>query len=509
VAPVPSTRVPKLAVVLLVALALAAGGYAASSRSAEGAARPVVVQVAARDFSYALSRRTVPPGRVRIVVINKGSSAHDFAIGGRKTPLLKPNGRATLDMLFSRSGAYRYRCTVPGHAALGMKGILTVTKTRTPPGPVSTPTISTTGVTTTSPAVALKLVKIGDFARPVYVTAPPGDEHRIFVVEQRGTIQEVIDGQAGATEFLDLTDQVQEVSERGLLSMAFAPDYDGSGRFYVDYTDRVGNGNVNVVEFQRSAANPFLADRGSARSILEVVKPYENHNAGMLQFGPDGYLYVSVGDGDSGVLHKPGAFAQTLDDLLGNILRFDPRKPAGGLPYSIPASNPFVSKVGARGEVWDYGLRNPWRFWIDQPTGDLYIGDAGLGGPEEIDYAAGNPGGLNFGWPCFQGMDPFDATETCADPVSPVYQYDHGGGRCTVIGGVVVRDPRLPTLAGRYLFADYCDGKITSTVVENGKATDVRDLGLQVAALSSFGVDGLGRVYVTSTDGGVYRLDPA
>jgi glucose/arabinose dehydrogenase len=496
------------ALVIVVTLG-GAGFVVASSWAMRSPKAPTVVRVVARDYSYTLSRRSVPPGRVRFVVTNKGSSVHDFRIAGHKTPFLKPNGRAVLDVVFSRSGAYRYRCTVPGHAALGMKGVLTVTK-KTKPAPAPPATTSTAGgTTTTSPVTALQLVKVGDFQRPVYVTAPPGDEHRLFVVEQRGTIQEVVDGQSGSTEFLDLTDQVQMVSERGLLSMAFAPDYADSGRFYVDYTDRVGNGNVNVVEFQRSAANPLLADRSSARPILEVVKPYENHNAGMLQFGPDGDLYVSVGDGDSGVLHKPGAFAQTLDDLLGNILRIDPRTPSGGLPYSIPASNPFVSKDSARGEVWDYGLRNPWRFWIDAPTGDLYVGDAQLGGPEEIDYSAGNKGGLDFGWPCFQGADPFDATETCADPVAPVYQYDHGGGRCTVIGGVVVRDPRLPGMAGRYLFADYCDGKIMSTLVADGKATDLHELGLQVAALSSFGVDGVGRVYVTSTDGGVYRIDPA
>jgi glucose/arabinose dehydrogenase len=467
-----------------------------------------VVRVTARDFSYALSRRSVPPGRVRFVVTNKGAAPHDFAIAGRKTPILRPGRRAVVDVVFGKSGAFRFRCTVPGHAALGMKGVLTVTKRPARTTPATAPRTST-AVATTSPAAAVQLVRIGDFARPVHVGAPPGDEHRLFVVEQRGTIQVLVDGQPGATQFLDLTDQVKEVSERGLLAIAFAPDYAESGRFYVDYTDQVGNGDVNVVELRRSPTNPNLADRGSARPILHIVKPYENHNAGMLQFGPDGYLYVAVGDGDSGVINKPGAFAQTRDDLLGNILRIDPLAPSGAAPYAIPPSNPFAGERDVRGEVWAYGLRNPWRFWIDPPTGDLYVGDAGLGGPEEVDYAAGNPGGLNFGWPCFQGTVPFDAAESCANPVPPVYEYDHGGGRCTIIGGVVVRDPRLPGLEGRYLFADYCDGKIHSMRVVDGKAIEVRDLGLQVAALSSFGVDGIGRVYVTSTDGGVYRLDPA
>src|SRR5207245_336055 len=154
-------------------------------------------------------------------------------------------------------------------------------------------------------------------------------------------------------------------------------------------------------------------------------------------------------------------------------------------------------------------LRNRWRFWIDPVTGDLYLGDAGEGNAEEIDYVQGNEGGQNFGWPCFEGLLPFDATSSCPDAIPPVYEYDHGGGRCAVIGGAVVRDPRLPGLAGRYLFGDYCDGKIHSMLVVDGKATDVRELGLTVPTLSSFGVDGRGRVYVVATDGGVYRLDPA
>jgi glucose/arabinose dehydrogenase len=318
-----------------------------------------------------------------------------------------------------------------------------------------------------------------------------------------------VNGRVLPAPFLDLTDRVLEVSERGLLGLAFAPDYATSGRFYVDYTDRSGNGNLNVVEYRRSAVNPDAADPESARPILSIVKPWENHNAGMLQFGPDGYLYVAVGDGDSGVLHPPGAFAQTLDDLLGNILRIDPLHPTATEPYSIPDTNPFAGKTGARGEVWDYGLRNPWRFSIDPITGDLYVGDAGEGEREEIDYVEGNRRGLNLGWPCFEGSVPFPTAIACADPVAPIYDYDHAGGRCAVIGGVVVRDPRLPAFQGRYLFGDYCDGKLHNMLVTDSTAGAVSDLGLTVPTLDSFGVDGRGRVYVTATDGGVYRLDPA
>ena len=473
-----------------------------------------VVRVTAKDFSFTLSRRTVPVGRVRFVVVNRGATAHDFSlVGRRKTPVLTTGATASFEVVFTRAATVAYRCTVPGHAALGMKGVLTVGRPRpisTKAGTGAATTTLSVPATTSSAAAGVVLTKIGDFQRPVFVTAPLGDPDEVFVVEQGGRIEDLVAGQSEPTLFLDLTEQVQEFSERGLLSMAFAPDYAKSGRFYVDYTDHVGNGNVKVVEYRRSADDPHRADPTTARQILTIVKPYENHNAGMLQFGPDGYLYVSVGDGDSGVLHAPGAFAQTRDDLLGNILRIDPLHPApDGTPYSIPDTNPFVGTAGARGEIWDYGLRNPWRFWIDSVTGDMYIGDAGLGGPEEIDYVQGNTGGLNFGWPCFQGSVPFDQTQQCANPVGPVFEYDHGDNRCAVIGGPVIRDPRLTGLGGRYLFGDYCNGKLRTLQIDGGKATDVRDLGLVVGDLSSFGVDGRGRIYAASTDGGVYRLDPA
>jgi glucose/arabinose dehydrogenase len=496
--------VPALALVLVLASGIAAG----STFGGASASTPTAVRVVARDYAYVLSRSSVPVGRVRFTVVNRGAVAHDFSIGARRTPVLKPGGSAVLTVTFTRAGRFAYRCTVSGHAALGMKGTLTVGKAPAGRGTTARTTTSASP-TTTSATGGVTLTKTGDFQRPVLVTAPRGESDRLFVVEQHGTIQQVVNGRVLPAPFLDLTDRVLEVSERGLLGLAFAPDYATSGRFYVDYTDRSGNGNLNVVEYRRSANNPDAADPESARPILSIVKPWENHNAGMLQFGPDGYLYVAVGDGDSGVLHPPGAFAQTLDDLLGNILRIDPLHPTATEPYSIPDTNPFAGKTGARGEVWDYGLRNPWRFSIDPITGDLYVGDAGEGEREEIDYVEGNRGGLNFGWPCFEGSVPFPTAIACADPVAPIYDYDHAGGRCAVIGGVVVRDPRLPAFQGRYLFGDYCDGKLHNMLVTDSTAGAVSDLGLTVPTLDSFGVDGRGRVYVTATDGGVYRLDPA
>jgi glucose/arabinose dehydrogenase len=497
----------RLAVLVAFAAALAAAGFAAAAWRGTVTPPTTGVLVTAYDFRFTLSRTSVPAGRVRFTVVNRGVFRHDFAIAGHKTRLLAHGERAVLNVVFRRPVRAAYRCTVPGHAAAGMKGILTVGRPRTP----APPTTSTAPPTTTAPAeVGLKLTKIGDFARPVLVTAPLGDPDRLFVVEQRGTIQELVNDEVVGKPFLDLTNKVVLVSERGMLSMAFAPDYAQSGRFYVDYTDSTGSGNVNVVEYRRSADDPNEADPTTARTVLYIQKPYENHNAGMMQFGPDGKLYIAVGDGDSGVLHPPGTFAQTLDDLLGNILRIDPQPPSDqSAPYQIPDTNPFVGQDGDRGEVWDYGLRNPWRFWIDGVTGDMYIGDAGEGNREEIDYVQANKGGQNFGWPCFEGTIVHTTAQECPGAVPPIFDYDHGQGRCAVIGGVVVHDPRLPSLAGRYLFGDYCDGKIISFLVADGKATEVHDTGLSVPTLSSFGVDGRGRVYVTATDGGVYRLDPA
>ena len=494
-------------------LVLVGAGVGAATTWAHAPVVTTDVRVVARDFSYTLSRKTVPVGRVRFTVVNRGYIGHDFTIGGKKTRILRPGKSATLLVTFTRAASAAYRCSVAGHAALGMKGVLTVGKppkgTAASPKPTTAPTTTTTPPTTTSTAAGLKLTRIGDFARPVIVAAPRGDASRLFVAEQGGTIQEIVDGQVQPKPFLDLTDRVVEVSERGLLGLVFAPDYTRSGKFYVSYTDRNGNGNFKVVEYRRSTEDPRVADPQSAREILQIEKPWENHNAGMLQFGPDGNLYVAVGDGDSGAINPPGAFAQTLDDLLGDILRIDPLHPTADAPYSIPDTNPFAGDPDARGEIWDYGLRNPWRFWIDPDTGDLYIGDAGEGNAEEIDYVAGNAGGLNFGWPCFEGNLPYETTQTCSGPTSPVYDYDHGGGRCAVIGGVVVHDPRLPSLTGRYLFGDYCDGKVHSILVVDGKAGDIADLGLVVPTLDSFGTDGRGRVYLTATDGGLYRLDPA
>jgi glucose/arabinose dehydrogenase len=494
-------------VVRLVALALVlflGGGAAAFALARRGDAnRVVVVHVTMRDYHFTLSRSTVPVGTVRFVVVNRGGTIHDFAIAHTKskTRFLQPGRQQTITVKFTKAARLEYLCTVGGHAALGMKGTLVIGKPKTPPPP-----------TTTTPPVTqsadLQLTPIGTFERPDLVTAPPGDPSRIFVVEQRGVIRVIDGGVLRDTPFLDISDQVQEANETGLLGLAFAPDYAESGLFYVYFNRHEGNGNVYLEEFRRSASDPDQADPYSGRVVLTIFKPWENHNGGMIQFGPDGNLYVAVGDGDSGVLNPPGAFAQTLDDLLGNILRIDPRAD-GDKPYTVPDSNPFVGVAGEDPEIWSYGFRNPWRFWVDAVTGDLYIGDVGEGVREEIDYQPAGKGGLNFGWPCFEGAVVFDPTATCPGAVAPVYDYNHNTNLCAVIGGVVLHDPRLPSLDGAFLYSDLCGGEVMDLRVKDGAVTSNDDLKLNVPGVDSFGTDALGRAYVVSFNGPVFRIDPA
>ncbi len=469
-----------------------------SASAAPSPSHTLTVRVDARDFSFALSRKSVPAGStVRFVVRNRGGTTHDFVVKGRRTRVLEPGKTQTITVAFPRKGRFAFLCSVSGHARLGMKGVFGVSVKPVEKPPPQQPPVDT------SDLVLLK--RIAAFERPVLVTAPPGDTGRIFVVEQTGTVRIVRDGEILPTPFLDLREKVEVSSEPGLLSIAFAPDYATSGLFYAFYNSTAGNGDIHISEFRRNPTDPDLAEPYSERILLTIVKPWENHNGGMLQFGPDGYLYASVGDGDSGVLNPPGFFAQRKDDLLGAILRIDPRE---GDPYAIPVDNPFVGDPAARPEIWAYELRNPWRFWIDGPSSSLFVADAGNARREEIDLAGTQQGGLNYGWPCFEGNLPFDMTAMCPGATPPLLDYPRENGNCAVIGGVVVRDSRIPELVGRYLFGDYCSGKVTALSVENGGLTARDDLGLAVPEITSFGVDGLGRTYVLSLTGDVYRLDP-
>jgi glucose/arabinose dehydrogenase len=375
-----------------------------------------------------------------------------------------------------------------------MTGTFSVVAPAPPPPPPPPPPPVSAQVT---------LTRIGTFRRPVLVTAPADDE-RLFVVEQTGAVRVIRDGVVLSRPFLDLKDDVKLTSESGLLSLAFAPDYERSGLLYLFYNTNAGNGDIRVAEWRRHATDPDLTEPFGERVVLTITKPWENHNGGMLQFGPDGNLFISVGDGDSGVLTRPGFFAQRLDSLLGKVLRIDPR---GGEPYVVPVGNPFVGIGGARPEIWAYGLRNPWRFWIDHDSGAMLIGDVGEQKREEVDFVERGVSGLNFGWPCFEGTLPFDSTSTCDRPVAPLFDFPREDPKCALIGGVVVRDSRVPGLAGRYLYGDLCTGRITAVEIRNGVVTDSDELDVFVPRLTSFGVDGVGRVYATSLDGDVFRLD--
>ena len=373
------------------------------------------------------------------------------------------------------------------------------------PQPTASPRATASPTATPAARRGVRLVRVGSFDQPLYVTAPPGDERRVFVVEQGGRIWVVRGGRKLARPFLDLSSKTEAGGEQGLLSMAFAPDYATSGLFYVDYTDN--NGDSRIIEYKRATED--RADPVSARQVIFERQPEPNHNGGLLLFGPDNLLYVGFGDGGGGGdQHGERGNAQSLGTLLGKILRIDPR-PSGGRAYRIPSSNPFVGRSDARGEIYSYGLRNPWRFSFDRSTGDLSIGDVGQDQWEEIDFVRrGRGSGANFGWRPFEGRSHYYPDESAPGAVSPVLVRSHDDGWCSITGGVVVRDRALAGLFGRYVFGDFCRGQILSARLGPGSARDVRSTRLKVSALSSFGEDAQGRVYVTSSNGPVYRFVP-
>jgi glucose/arabinose dehydrogenase len=353
--------------------------------------------------------------------------------------------------------------------------------------------------------VALK--QIGSFDSPVEVTGAPGFPQLLFVVEQGGRIQ-VLKGGRRLGAFLDLGGLVDFGGERGLLSLAFAPDYARSKRFYVYYTDR--SGAIRVDEFRRRGAT--RAAFGSRRPVIRIPHSENaNHNGGDLHFLGD-LLFFGTGDGGSG--GDPPNNAQNRDVLLGKLLRIDPRA-GGGRPYSVPASNPFVGRPG-RDEIYSTGLRNPFRFSFDTTHGQprIAIGDVGQNQFEELDYTTvARAKGANFGWDALEGFDTYeDENSGTADPggtVKPIFAYPHSrGSSCSIIGGYVVQDPRLPGLRGRYVYADLCEGQLRSLVPHLKRASGDRRLGLGVASPTSFGEDQRHRLYVTSLEGPVYRLVP-
>jgi glucose/arabinose dehydrogenase len=362
-------------------------------------------------------------------------------------------------------------------------------------------------------AVAGELVADG-FSQPVHLAAPPNDLGRLFIVEQAGTIRILKGGKPLVRPFLDIRDRVRSGGERGLLSVAFHPDYGSTRRFFVYYTD--GAGDLVIAEFTTMAADPDRADSGSERRLLTIPhRKYGNHNGGQLAFGPDRFLYIGTGDGGAG--GDPDNNAQTKTSLLGKLLRVDVDKPGRGKPYGVPASNPFLRDGSAAPEVWAYGLRNPWRFSFDRGTGDLFIADVGQNAWEEVDVQpASSKGGENYGWRYLEGRHCYDPPEGCPTRgmTMPVIEYPTPPSG-SITGGYVYRGCRMPALRGTYFYADYVKGFIRSFVLADGKAARERDLTSDLTPpnstlhLSSFGEDARGELYlVDHRQGAIYRIIP-
>jgi glucose/arabinose dehydrogenase len=345
--------------------------------------------------------------------------------------------------------------------------------TTTEPSPVSSEpagTGSQTPAATPSPSpassrfdasrIALTVNVLVDGLRdPVDVAAAGDGSGRLFVVEQRGTIRLVMDGRLVTKPFLDIRKRILSGGEQGLLGLAFHPDFPDDPRLFVDYTDL--DGNTVVAQYRVDGGDPDVADPGSERILLHIDQPFANHNGGAVVFGNDGMLYVAMGDGGSA--GDPQGNGRRLDTLLAKLLRIDVDSPPTdpGMPYVIPADNPFVGVAGALPEIWSTGLRNPWRIRFDGQTGDLWIGDVGQGAWEEIDVAPAGAGGLDFGWNSMEGFHCFAPAQGCDQDglTLPVAEYGHDLG-CAVIGGVVIRDPAQPLLDGGYLFSDSCSGNL-------------------------------------------------
>jgi len=355
-------------------------------------------------------------------------------------------------------------------------------------------------------AVAKGLVVIASgLSKPVLVTSARDGTGRLFVVEQSGKIRVIVHGVLLPTPFLDLSTAISHGGEQGLLGLAFHPSYATNGKFYVDLT--TASGDTAISEY-RVSSDPNVAYRASARRILTIHQPYANHNGGNIAFGPGGYLFIGMGDGGSA--GDPGNRARNIDSLLGKMLRIDINGRTGTRQYRIPASNPYVGRAG-RDEIYSLGLRNPWRWSFDRTTADLWIGDVGQNRYEEIDRSTTTTGrgrGADYGWRVMEGRACYSPTRGCstAGKTLPVVTYDHSVGDCSVIGGYVYRGSVARSLGGRYLFGDFCSGRIWS-ISAGARAPAVRRLFLDTALnITSFGEGENGELYVTSTDGVVRHI---
>ena len=355
---------------------------------------------------------------------------------------------------------------------------------------------------------SIKLTQVAaGFKRPLYVTHAADGSDRIFLVEQVGKIWILKDGARTSTPFLDISQLIsraaltESFTEQGLLGLAFHPDFLSNGAFFVNYTDL--QGSTVVARYQVDAENPDIADLSSGEILFLLSQPYANHNGGHIEFGPDGYLYIALGDGGSA--NDPLGAGQNRQMLLGSILRIDVDSDA---PYAIPPDNPFVGDASARAEIWAYGLRNVWRFTFDRATGDLYMADVGQNQWEEINFQpADSAGGENYGWNVWEGKHIF-AGGSVPNHVPPIYEYSHSFG-CSVTGGNIYRGVAIAELEAVYLFGDWCSGRIWGAWRDRDVAWHADELMKTGIPISSFGEDEAGEVYVTDYGGKIYRFDPA
>ena len=338
--------------------------------------------------------------------------------------------------------------------------------------------------------------RLSGLSSPIFITHAGDGTNRLFIVEQGGRILVLQPGSTAPTEFLNIASKISSGGERGLLGLAFHPQFENNRRFFVNYT-RSGDGATVIAEYRASQSNPNIANTAET-PILTISQPFSNHNGGILAFGPDGFLYIGMGDGGSA--NDPGNRAQNVNELLGKILRIDIDQPNGQIPYSSPSNNPFFGPTTGRDEIFAVGLRNPWRFSFDRLTGELYAGDVGQNVIEEIDIITR---GGNYGWRVFEGTRCANDPLLCPSmaQIAPIAEYSHTGGRCSITGGYVYRGSRSTMMLGSYIYGDFCTGEIF--MLMNGAQTRLLDTSLSI---SSFGEDEAGEIYVVGIGGTVHHI---
>jgi glucose/arabinose dehydrogenase len=437
--------------------------------------------------SLALTVANLPPGvNAAVRVTGPGNFAQDLA-QSQTLANLAP-GTYTVTAANVIGGSVTYAPAAPSQ---------TVTVTAGATAPV------TVGYATVALALGIREVATG-LADPVYLTSPANDQ-RQFIVERGGRIRIMQDGTLLALPFLDISARVSVAGEGGLLSMAFHPQYASNGYFFVYYT---GVDRNIVVERHSVSPNPNLADPTSALTIITILHPtFVNHYGGLVSFGPDGYLYLGTGDGGGG--GDPPRNAHNLAVLLGKILRLDVSASSAAQRYTVPPSNPFVGQAGRRGEIWAYGLRNPWRYSFD--GNQLYIADVGEHRREEVDISSLGQGGLNYGWNIMEGTLCFNAANCDMSGLTlPAFEYDQGPNRangCAITGGFVYRGKAIPELAGRYFYSDYCGGYLKSFVASATGVTEQTDWSIpDVGPIVSFGRDADGELYLLAQSGKIFKI---